>query len=413
MVGAHQRFRFDHGSRRFRDSFKILRDGHVYIRKPNGEFIGYQSPITVNFHPTKLLFDRYLIDMDSSYENLNNAGVVAHARVEGNFAHIVVLTLGSTFTENVSEDDLDALIAHYPDANGIILDLRVNSGGNENNALHLVSHLTTESRVYSYVRHRIPGEDRNAFTEFLSKVISVSQGTHFEGPVVALTGEATVSSAEAFALMIRALPNGILMGDVTRGSSGNPVIRELPDLGIQYSISTWMAFDADRQPLEDFGLYPDIWIAPENSYDEERDYVLERAIEWLKTGSGNTVGIPDRWAAQHQLILTAQSDADRDGFLDRDEYLAGTDPKDPLSQLHLTSIQPHPSGEGLEIRWQGVEGKRYRLRRSSNPTLSPLLETVVQDTIEGKAPETTFTDRGISATDLGSWFYQVEVVVDE
>ena len=48
---------------------------------------------------------------------------------------------------------------------------------------------------------------------------------------------------------------------------------------IGLGVSSWIAYTSDMQPFEDIGITPDVLINPEDSYDDERDYVLEKAIQ--------------------------------------------------------------------------------------------------------------------------------------
>lgn len=64
------------------------------------------------------------------------------------------------------------------------------------------------------------------------------------------------------------------------------------------------------------------------------------------------------------IPLDHDTDSDGDGQSDQAEGIAGTDPHDPLSYLHVTSVT-FP-GLGVRIEWSAVEGKTYRLECSSD-----------------------------------------------
>lgn len=71
-------------------------------------------------------------------------------------------------------------------------------------------------------------------------------------------------------------------------------------------------------------------------------------------------------------------DADGDGKTNYQEYLAGTDPKDPNSSLQSTSIAPTGAG-ALPISWRSVAGQTYTVERSINMQCFPSAAVNVED----------------------------------
>ena len=65
-----------------------------------------------------------------------------------------------------------------------------------------------------------------------------------------------------------------------------------------------------------------------------------------------------------QLALNPQADSDRDGLLDWQEYLAGTDPNNPHSVLKV-SIEGS-SLEQIQLVWTTIPGKQYQLETSDH-----------------------------------------------
>jgi hypothetical protein len=64
-------------------------------------------------------------------------------------------------------------------------------------------------------------------------------------------------------------------------------------------------------------------------------------------------GIPDYWEYQYFQNLTtvsADSDYDQDGFLDREECLAGTAPNNPSSLLEIETLSFLPGGQ-VVLKW--------------------------------------------------------------
>jgi hypothetical protein len=74
-------------------------------------------------------------------------------------------------------------------------------------------------------------------------------------------------------------------------------------------------------------------------------------------------GLDDAWeiGAFGNLSQDGQGDSDRDGTSERNEYLAGTDPANPLSVLRLRPQGVWSEGR-MTIFWNAVPGRTYRVQ---------------------------------------------------
>jgi Bacterial TSP3 repeat len=79
-------------------------------------------------------------------------------------------------------------------------------------------------------------------------------------------------------------------------------------------------------------------------------------------------GMDDAWEVANGFDPSnradAIEDADGDGFTNLQEYLAGTNPHDPNSNLRIQNV--HQNTGGLGITFSSVAGKYYRLQTSTN-----------------------------------------------
>jgi hypothetical protein len=79
-------------------------------------------------------------------------------------------------------------------------------------------------------------------------------------------------------------------------------------------------------------------------------------IRWTDGGANS--------AERALTIVIAKADDDGDGFTEEQEIAAGTDPRDPLSRLSVTTSGL--SGSNFTVTWASVIGKTYHVDYSSN-----------------------------------------------
>lgn len=177
------------------------------------------------------------------------------------------------------EKDLDLLA----DCRALVLDVRMNAGGDETLAQRIASRFAAADVVYAKSQVRDP-LDPAAFLPPTDRVLGRRKGAAPDvRPVAVLQGRACTSSCEGFLLMARALPNVTTVGARSRGASANPrPFAVLPDL-VLWS-STWRALAPDAASPEDTiegrGVAPEIEVTETPA--DGRDPVLARALEHLR-----------------------------------------------------------------------------------------------------------------------------------
>jgi len=79
-------------------------------------------------------------------------------------------------------------------------------------------------------------------------------------------------------------------------------------------------------------------------------------------------GIDDTWELKYSLNPSdrndAVQDADGDGFTNLQEFLAGTDPRDPTSLMRVVTAQADSTS--FKVQFTTVAGKRYAVERTTN-----------------------------------------------
>jgi hypothetical protein len=134
-------------------------------------------------------------------------------------------------------------------------------------------------------------------------------------------------------------------------------------------------------------------------------------VDRLQSGTdSDRDGIPDAWELDHFGNLTtanATSDKDGDGFGDLQEYLAGTDPKQPADSLRGALTQS-PAGPALVFTWLSQPGCQYRILQTDN-LIPPVVWSNMGLGWINPDPGTT-TSRQIDKNGAASGFYRLEAI---
>jgi C-terminal processing protease CtpA/Prc len=153
--------------------------------------------------------------------------------------------------------DMDDALVALAGAHALVVDVRGNQGGDNQNAQAIAARFMDRERTYAYVRYRSgPGHDDLT----APRALTVSPaGAVFAGPVVVLTNRRSYSAAEDFTLAMRVAPRAIVVGDSTGGGLGAPLVHELPN-GWTYRFPEWVETAPDGALFEEVGVPPDIWV---------------------------------------------------------------------------------------------------------------------------------------------------------
>ncbi|MCR9250266.1 MAG: S41 family peptidase [bacterium] len=244
-----------------------LEDGHVTLFSPSR---------VAEYNYTEGFPNNSLEYAKNYLENIKGSNsILMSGEVEGeNIGYIRV----STFTGDRSAfDRIDDIMQDFSDKDGIIIDLRINGGGDDRNALKITSKFAEERRAFRRVRYR-NGPSHNDFTHWITDYVTKGEDV-YSGPVMLLTNRRCFSSTEGFILSMKVQPNVKLVGGITGGGSGNPIERELPN-GWVFRLSTWMVSEPDGKINEGIGIFPDYEVnISEEDIVDRRDTILERAIE--------------------------------------------------------------------------------------------------------------------------------------
>jgi C-terminal processing protease CtpA/Prc len=202
--------------------------------------------------------------------------------------HVLHISL-NTFNDRAVYDEFIANFETIAQAEALILDVRNNGGGNSSWGWRILSTLTDEELATSSWDTRLyrPAYRAWGFTETRYRTPAGSVGPDgerlYSGPVVVVTSPRTFSAAEDFAVAFDVMDRGLIVGESTGGSTGQPIFFRLPGGG-----SARICAKRDRYPdgseFIGVGVVPDIEVAPTvEDVRQKRDTVLERALEVVRT----------------------------------------------------------------------------------------------------------------------------------
>lgn len=228
-----------------------LRDGHVNLYG------------TWDVSRSDTVYSRFYTDdgIDINTVVLNYLGINYHTT--GGIAHnalrdgkVIYMRYGS-FSSNITERQLRHIIALYPQAQGIILDIRGNGGGSIANIINLLSVMPSHGQeIYRSQIKSGPAHDQ--FTPLVPSFAPRNTGDVYDKPVLVLTDRGSFSAASTFAIATYAYDNIRLMGDTTGGGLGLPAMGSLPN-GWRYRFSITRTLALDGRNYEN-GVPPDILL---------------------------------------------------------------------------------------------------------------------------------------------------------
>ncbi|WP_186243968.1 S41 family peptidase [Mycobacterium simulans] len=244
------------------------KDVHIWLDVAGGQRVGTQlPPRDVNFNKDVL---RTIVRDVKRY-----GACMASGRIADNIGYVLI----DSWTQErcgLVDTEFSKVIADMSNSSGLVLDVRPNTGGDEQIARSVAQYFTDGPVIYAK-REMRDAHAPSGFTPKEDIVLTPAQGiVAYHKPTVALTGPVNMSSNEAFLLMMRAA--GVkLVGEKTLGASGNPQPVDLGNAVTVY-LPSWRAYQADGSPLEGVGITPDVEVRTTAEDLKAKDPVIDAAV---------------------------------------------------------------------------------------------------------------------------------------
>lgn len=160
------------------------------------------------------------------------------------------------------------------DAQGIVLDLRMNGGGYLDASVNIMSEFFEDELTAVIVKER-----NNA------DIVHMTDGSGRLGdyPLVVLIDEGSASASEILAGALQDYERAVLLGMQSFGKGSVQVLEDFPDgSSLRITIAKWYT-PLDRS-IDDTGITPDIVVEMEPAeIDTENDVQLDAALDYLST----------------------------------------------------------------------------------------------------------------------------------
>lgn len=186
-------------------------------------------------------------------------------------------------------EKFDEVFDQVGQSKGLIIDVRENGGGSTSTGYAIISYLTDKTLEGSRwkTRQYMPafrawGRPEKWHEGQHDPILPHKEG-FFLGPVVVLIGASTCSAAEDFVVALHAGGRATLVGQKTRGSTGQPLRIDLPG-GARARICTKRDTYPDGREFVGVGIIPDVEVRPTPAdIATARDVVLEKGLEVLRS----------------------------------------------------------------------------------------------------------------------------------
>ncbi len=252
-----------------------LQDAHVSLHAPfnvskfDDIFLNNPSNFNESLVKKHYLADEYLITGGLQHKTLyRDSSVVGYIYYP-------------SLVETVSENDIDYVVKKYKDADGIILDIRDNTGGNIANVFNISERFADQKRlVYNICLKNGPARDD--FTGSEPVYVSPSGDFQFTRETMLLVNRKSYSASNLMAVIMKSFPHCTLIGDTTGGGGGIPTGGELPN-GWTYQFSASKTLTPDGFNIEK-GIPPDIiQYLNETGAINGIDSIIEKAVDQIMT----------------------------------------------------------------------------------------------------------------------------------
>jgi peptidase S41-like protein/tricorn protease-like protein len=218
-------------------------------------------------------------------------GQIQYGHVDRRTGYLRILSFsgyheGGDFAAGLADLEvaLDAIFTD-PALERLVIDVRINFGGEDPYGLAIASRLATSEYLAYTKEARAHPVDRDRWTPADASRVGPSSRPGFRGPVVELIGPLTISAGETFtqALMGRA-PHVTRIGESTQGVFSDVLARRLPN-GWRFGLPNEVYRTPEGATFDGAGIPPDVMVPvfADEDVAAGRDPGMARGLQVLGT----------------------------------------------------------------------------------------------------------------------------------
>jgi len=267
-----------------------LKDGHNTVKDRNGNtYTGDDD----NDIPFKDIYDIEVVEsyLETGFEKFTSGNVpieeaynISGRIKDENIAYLQLFQMEAVGEGNIGgwEAKMDQFIDDIKDTDGLIIDLRVNGGGDTPIGLYLADRFaTTEKLAFNIQTKNGPAHDD--FNDPSPTYIKPGGTSQYTKSIVVLTDEYSASNAEDFTIKLVTQDHVMHMGKTSAGVFSNISLQRFLPNGWSVAFSHELYTYADGTSPEGVGIIPDMEIINTPAdWQGGTDKVLDAAIEFLK-----------------------------------------------------------------------------------------------------------------------------------
>ena len=261
------------------EMIRELRDGHVNITAAHdvARYWDWFENYPENFSDS--------IQRNYLGKNYRISSGIKYTILDDNIGYVYC----SSFDSSFGDGNLSEIFRYMAICDGIIIDVRNNSGGMLTSALDLAGCLTNEKIVGGYIVHKT-GAGHSDFSSPATIYVEPATGVRWQKNVAILTNRRSYSATNSFVMFAKACPNVTTVGDKTGGGAGLPFTSELPN-GWSIRLSASPMYDKNMEQTE-MGIDPDVKVdISSEDYNKGIDTIIEAARKLLNEKTRSSLEI--------------------------------------------------------------------------------------------------------------------------